>query len=188
MVFYISFAILLLKIGENLGENMLKKLSAILLFSLISSLAFAQTAPKQVLSEKDVNGFITNYEQIMLAFDEIGDKYDYIFEGIDANDGFSAMIKMRSIAVPAEIQDILKKNGLGDNGFEKAMVIIQGVGVILMEEDFESLDAETAADPKIKEYIKQARADMKVLKDSIHSKDFALLTKKKDELLQLLQQ
>ena len=167
---------------------MLKKISTILLFCLISSLAFAQTAPKQVLSEKDINGFIKNYEQIMVAFDELGDKYDSLFADIDTSDGFNAMIKMRSIAVPAEIQDILKKNGLGDNGFEKAMVIIQGVGIIMMEEDFDSLNAEAVKDPKIAEYVKEAREDIKVLKDSIHTKDLALITNKKEELFKLLQQ
>ncbi|MCL2480529.1 MAG: hypothetical protein FWF38_02345 [Spirochaetaceae bacterium] len=165
---------------------MLKKLSAILLFCLISALAFAQTAPKQVLSEKDINSFIVNYKQIMEAFDLLGDKYDHIFEGIDTSEGFSAMIKMRSVKVPEEIQNILKKNGLGDNGFEKAMVIIQGTGAILVEEDLENLNAEAGKDPRISEYIKEARAGIKPLKDSINSKDLDLIKSKKAELFKVL--
>ena len=186
--YYISvFIQLLLIIDENLGENMLKKSTIIVLFCMISSFAFAQTAPKQVLSEKDLNGFIANYEKIMAAFDEIGDKYDDLFKGLDEGNGFSGLIKMRSIAVPQEIQDVLKKNGLGDNGFEKAMVIIQGFGVIGMEEDFDSLSEEAAKDPKIADYVKEARKDLKVLKDSIHTKDLALIANKKEELFNLLQ-
>jgi len=165
---------------------MLKKFCTILLLCLISALAFAQTAQKQVLSEKDINGFITNYEHIMDAIDNLGDKYDYLFEGIDPNGGFESLIKMRSIKVPSEVQDILKKNGLGENGFEKVMVIIMGTGVILMEEDLESLTAEAGSDPKIAEYLNQARGGIKTLKDSINSKDLALITSKKNELFATL--
>jgi hypothetical protein len=165
---------------------MLKKLSVILLFCLISALAFAQTAPKQVLSEKDINNFIANYEQIMAAFDAMGDKYDYLFKEVSEAPGFESIIKMRSIAVPAEIQDILRKNGLGDNGFEKAMIIIQGTGVIYMEEDIDSLTAETGKDPKMEEYLKEARAGVEPLKKSINSKDLDLIKNKKVELFELL--
>jgi len=166
---------------------MLKKLSVILFFCLISSLAFAQTAPKQVLSEKDITGFITNYQKIMDALDALGDKYDHLFKELENSPVFETMIKMRTIAVPAEVQDILKKNGLGDNGFEKAMVIIQGVGVIFMEEDINSMNAEAAANPKMAEAIKEAKASIKPLKDSINAKDLALINNKKDELYKLLQ-
>ncbi len=165
---------------------MLKKLSTIILFCLIGSFAFAQTAPKQVLSEKDINNFIVNYKQIMAAFDALGDKYNYLFKDVEAKPGFESVIKMRSIAVPEEVQAILKKNGLGDNGFEKAMVIIQGTGVIFMEEDLNSLTNEAGSDPQITEYLKQARNGIKPLKDSINSKDFVLLNNKKDELFKLL--
>ncbi|MCL2704998.1 MAG: hypothetical protein FWE72_02190 [Spirochaetaceae bacterium] len=165
---------------------MSKKITTILLFCLICTFAFAQTAQKQILSEKDINGFINNYEQIMDAIDNLGDKYDYLFEGIDPNGGFESLIKMRSIKVPAEVQDILKKNGLGDNGFEKVMVIIMGTGVILMEDDLDSLAAEAATDPKIKEYLKQARDGIKTLKDSINSKDLDLISSKKNELFSTL--
>jgi len=168
---------------------MLKRLSIILLFCLVGVFAFAQTAAKQVLSEKDITSFITNYKQIMVAFDTLGDKYDHLFEGIDPNGGFESMVKMRSIKVPAEIEDILRKNGLGNNGFEKSMIIIQGVGVLLMEEDLDMLTADAASkDPKIAASIKEAREGMKILKDSINSKDIDLINKKKEELFTLIQE
>lgn len=168
---------------------MLKKLSTIILFCLIGALAFAQPAapaPKQLLSEKEINSFITNYKQIMAAFDTLGNKYDHLFKDIDEKGGFESLLKMRKIAAPAEIQDVFKKNGLGNNGFEKAMVIIQGTMVILMEDDINSIEAEAGKDPKIAASIKEAKDEIKPLKDSINSKDLALLSNKKDELFKLL--
>ncbi|MCL2294213.1 MAG: hypothetical protein FWC36_05050 [Spirochaetes bacterium] len=148
---------------------MLKKLSAIMLFCLISSLAFAQTAPRQILSEKDINNFIANYEQIMDAFELLEDKYGYLFDEIDGT-GAELMVKLRSVVVPEEIQEILRKNGLGDNGFEKAMLIIQGIRLAYMEE-----------------YIKQIREAIRPLEDSIDSRDLALINSRRDELFELLQ-
>ena len=165
---------------------MFKKLITIILFCFISALAFAQTAPKQILSEKEVNSFITNYKQIMATFDTLGSKYDYLFKDIDENGGFESLIKIRKIAAPAEIQDILRKNGLGDNGFEKAMVIMHGVMVVLMEEHINAIAAESGTDPEVAASIKEARDEIKPLKDSINSKDLALLSNKKDELFKLL--
>ena len=166
---------------------MLKKLSTIILFCLISALAFAQTAPKQILSERDINNFIANYEKITEAIDTLGDKYDHIFAELeDADSEFDMLIKMRSIKMPPEIQNILKANGLGDNGFEKAMVIIQGIMVIFMEDEFASLAAESGADPEVAEYLQYVRDSIKPLKDSINSRDLALLNNKKAELLELL--
>jgi hypothetical protein len=173
-------------IDENRGENMLKKIIAIIVFCLISTLAFAQTAPKQVLSAGDVNNFIANYDSIMDAFDTLGDKYDYIFKEVEHIPGFEKLIRMRTIAAPAAIQDILRKNGLGDNGFEKSMVIMQGIALILMEEDLDSLEAEAKNDPEVMEHVKQAKREIKPFKDSFNTRDIALINNKKNELFELL--
>ena len=169
---------------------MFKKISIIIMLCLISSLTFAQTAPKQVLSEKDINNFITNYKKIMDAFDILDDKYSHLFDSIDENSGFEGMIKMRSIKVPAEIQDIFRKNGLGDNGFEKVLIIIQGTMVVVMEDDIKSLSEKLEANKEwaetMAESIKQSREAVKTLKNSINNRDLALINSKKDKLIEIL--
>ena len=163
---------------------MFKKLATILLFCLISSFAFAQTAPRQVLSERDINNFIANYDRIMDAIDELGDKYDHLFAELGEADGLQALIRIRSIAVPAEIQNILINNGLGENGFEKAMVIIQAIGLIYMEEAIDGMAGST--DPGVAEYIRELRNGIKPLRDSINNNDLALINRRKAELFRLL--
>jgi len=162
----------------------MKKITTILLLCFISSFAFAQAAPRQILSEQDINNFINNYDRIMDAIDELGDKYDYLFAELQEAEGFDAIIKLRSIVVPPEVQAILRSHGLGENGFEKAMVIIQGIGLLYMEDAINSMAGNT--EPGVAEYIKEIRDGIKPLKDSISNNDIALINRRKAELFRLL--
>ena len=163
---------------------MLKKLSTTILFCLISAFVFAQTAPRQVLSEQDINNFITNYDKIMQALNVLESKYDYLLKEIGTD--FESMIKIRTIEMPPEIQNILRANGLGNNGFEKVMVIIQGLTVLQLEGDLNMLLAAGSPDPMYIEYLNQSINSLKPLKDSINSRDLALLNNRKTELFQFL--
>lgn len=156
-----------------------------LLFVAESSM-FAQAAPKKVLSSKDVESFATNFEALNGDLDALGDKYDNLFATDENASPSEILTKLRSTKVPQEIQAILKKNGLGENGFEKLMIITIGFSALEMETYLNEQQAQYGSSPEIQPYIDQGMTQVNELKAAIHKDDLALLAAKHDLLYPLL--
>jgi hypothetical protein len=160
--------------------------AALSLLFVAESSIFAQAAPKKVLSSKDVESFATNFEALNGDLDALGDKYDSLFATDENASPSEILIKLRSTKVPQEIQAILKKNGLGENGFEKLMIITIGFSALEMETYLNEQQAQYGNSPEIQPYIDQGMTQVKELKAAIHKDDLALLESKHDLLYPLL--
>ena len=170
---------------------MTKRLSAFIAVSLsllllaTASLS-AQTPPKKVLSAKDIDSFAANFEALNADLDAVGGKYDDIF-GSDGNESPSQILaKLRATKIPAEIQDILRKHGLGENGFEKLMIITIGFSALEMETYLNDQRVQYGDSPDAQPYIDQGMAQVKELKAAISKDDLNLLASKRDLLYPLM--
>lgn len=162
-------------------------LSVVLTLLLVSQAAlFAQSAPKKVLSTKDVEAFAANFETLNGDLDALGDKYESVFATDENASPAEILAKLRATKVPSEIQDILKKNGLGENGFEKLMVITIGFSALEMESYLNDQQAQYGSSSEFQPYIDKGMTQVKDLKAAIHADDLALLTAKRDLLYPLL--
>lgn len=159
----------------------------------------AQGAPKRVLSPKDIDAFVANFETLSEDIEAIEERYPNLFspEGTDVGDGsaepdaFSVrdvspvedLRAMRATKVPDEVDAVFKKHGLGSNGFEKYIVIVSSVGVIGVLESHDGQRAAYAEYPEMIEYLSQVKTQMEAMKAEIDPADYALVESRKSELM-----
>jgi hypothetical protein len=148
----------------------------------------AQTAPKKVLTGKDIDAFVANFDKIEEELEALGDKYDDYFKtGVEPEDSQmpspgKTIALMRAKEVPAEVKSVFKRHGLGDNGFEKMIVISAGFGALEMESAIKSQEQEYAEFPDMATYLEAAKSQVAELKSSIHKDDLSLVSSRADEL------
>ncbi len=170
---------------------MIKRLSALAIFACMAVLLSAQTpAPKKVLTAKDVDIFVAKYPAIEADFEALGDKYDDLLE-TDMSDPSTgsfgtAIAQVRATKVPAEIAAILKKHGLGENGFEKIMVISFGFVSLEMENAVKEQVNAPGMTPEMKSYMDGALMQVEEMKSSIHKDDLALIASKRAGIAEVL--
>lgn len=153
---------------------------------LAGTALYAEDAPKKILAAKDIDAFIANFETLNADLDAVGDKYDDVFKTSEDAGPAQILKDLRKVKVPQEIKDILKKNGLGENGFEKLMVITIGFSAIEMEKYLDAQREQYAQAPDAQEFIDQSMAQVKEIKTVIHKDDLALLTNKREALYPVL--
>lgn len=170
--------------------KMFKKICSLLCLVLFTttSAVFAQSAPVKVLSAKDVSAFITNFKTIQKDFYAMGDKYEDFFDSDfdDSDNPVQALAHLRTLKVPAEIQSVLKKNGMGDKGFEKFIVITMGVSVLYMIDTMEEQKQNYATQPEMQPYMTVVDEMIQEMRGSIHEADLALLKPRLPELIQII--
>ena len=164
---------------------MKRTLAVLAAICLVAVSLAAQAAPKKVLSGKDIEAFIANFDGIERDMDALGEKYDEYFEAED-QDGTASpsmiIAQMRARKVPEEVKAILKKHGLGDNGFEKIIVISAGFGALEMDSSIVAQEQEYADYPEMAGYLDQAKQQTSELKASIHKDDLSLISARSNEL------
>jgi len=163
---------------------MIKRLSAIFVVLCLAALSFAQApAAKKILTAKDVDVFVAKYPAIEADFEALGDKYDDLLspdmDDTSAMDFGSVIAQARATKVPAEITAILRKHGLGDNGFEKIMVITFGFMTLEWERVMNEQLSDPAMTPEMKSYMAGASEQVNEMKASIHKDDLALISSKR---------
>ena len=165
-------------LGSRKGVPM-KKVVSLSLVLFLCVAAFAQNPPR-VLAQKDIDAFVANFAAINADIDALGDKYDEFFDSGDEDaslEKFYAAI--HSTKVPAEVAAIFRKYGLGDNGFEKAMVISVG---------FSALESEGTLNRQIEESgmdgaeFREAFDWIASIKTTLHKDDLALVGSNRDAL------
>lgn len=154
----------------------------------------AQAAPKKVLTAKEVGSFISNKTALEADLEALGDSYDEYFESAygDSEESMStdpavAFAELRSIKIPSEVQAIMKKHGLGDNGFEKFIVITYGFAALYLEKQIDTQLAGQEITPEMKPYVEQMKLVASQMKQGIHTSDLSLISARYDELGKVLE-
>jgi phage-related protein len=148
----------------------------------------AQGAPKKILASKDIDNFIKNYDALSADLNALEGKYDDVLavadgENMTPSQSFKAM---RAVKVPAEIQGIFNKHGMGNDGFEKFVVITASAGIAEALESLESQKGAYAEYPEMMQYMEQTKAQMEAMKAEINPADFSLVASRKSDLIPLL--
>lgn len=157
----------------------MKKVVSLSLILFLCAAAFAQNPPR-VLAQKDVDAFVANFAAINADIDALGDKYDEFFSGGDEDAGIEQFYAaIHSSKVPAEVAAIFKKYGLGDNGFEKAMVISVGFSALESEGTLKQQIEESGMDGA---EFEGAFGWIASIKTTLHKDDLALVNSNRDAL------
>jgi hypothetical protein len=156
--------------------------------------AFAQTQPRQILSTKDLDSFMKNFEEItdiLDEYDEDLEEFTNAMVGLRGEDLTAGLIKLRNSPVPSELQTALVKQGMGSNGFEKIIVILYSLSVAGVENRLEEAAAENSGetdegddDYPVEAFILEQLAS---LKKAIHGSDFSLISSRFEDLFPLIQ-
>jgi hypothetical protein len=149
--------------------------------------AFAQAQPKAVLAKSDIDSFIKNYTEIVTTIDAHESEFSSLTTDLETQEGAgltAALLKIRGVSVPKDLRAALSGFGLGNNGFEKVMVILYGAGCLYMENILADLGAQENAEFS-KEILKNQVNPMKA---AIHTNDLSLIAARFTELLPLLEQ
>jgi len=160
---------------------MKKKICFLAVFICLTFFAFAQ--PKAVLSASDIDAFIKNYTEIGSTLEAYEDALSSINVDVSNLEGKAitdAINKARGFAVPAELRTKLASFGLGNNAFEKCVVIIYGMASIFMEEFVAAFEEEMGINEQSAEVRKQT---IDPIKAAIHANDLKLISSRKTELM-----
>lgn len=168
------------------------RFSLFCLLALFLPSAYAQTAPAKVLSSGDVSAYVANFQTIQDQLDALGDKYDdYFFDPFedeeDDADLAASFRRLREVKPPAEVEAIMKKNGLGDRGFLKFVVISYCTGIAFMEASYAGYAAQYEESPEMMSYLEASMENLKAMKAVIHPADLKLVSSRLNELAPLLE-
>lgn len=165
----------------------IKRICIIAAFVCISGFVFAQTLPKAVLSEVDVDSFIENFDDILNALNECADEsfsfmQEIFLQIIQGKDTAAEIAKLRNLPASAELRKELACFGLEDNAFEKCVVFLYGIHAVYLEQQLASVGTEE----RNSERVAQGGDILKILKAAFHSDDLALISLRKDEILAII--
>jgi hypothetical protein len=144
--------------------------------------AFAQAQPKAILSNADIDNFVINHKaigEILEAHTLELSKLNLKFEGVEKKDIPAVFAKIRSHKASAKLQNELAKCGLGNNAFEKSVVLSFGTMIAVLD-IFAAMAEELGMSEQAKEQIDP-------LKAAIHANDLKLITLRQEELLPLVE-
>ena len=158
---------------------MLKKTCMIMiLLSLFGIQAYSQAQQKKVLSKSDVDNYVKNYEKIQEIMEEYSEEIESFVDPSE-EDSFKSAIKLRNASVSRNLQNELSKLGLGNNGFEKVIVLMFGTSVMFIEQ---MMPPEAAGDAMQNEMM----AEIKAIKSAINSEDYNLIKTNSENLMELM--
>ena len=146
---------------------------------------FAQGAPKKVLSSGDINAFIVNFTAIETEIEALDGKFEEVLDSADIDDDTpvqESFSLMRNLKMPAEIEAVFEKNGLGANGFEKMIVITTGFNMLEMEEQMSMYVEQYQNVPEMEAYLEEIKKVTTDLRNSIHDDDYTLVKSRKADL------
>ena len=165
---------------------MIKKICFLLVFICIGSFVFAQAQPRAILAKADIDTFVKNYDAIQEVLDSHTDELSSLemdFSDMDEKTIIASISKARSFPVSAKLRAALAPFKLGNNAFEKCMVILFGMSVVYLEEMVKEMKNE----PEMKEFVAEFDRQIKPIKAAIHANDLRLINAQKDELLQIFE-
>jgi hypothetical protein len=160
-----------------------------IVFFCTGTFVFAQAKPKAVLAKSDIDNFLKNYEKIVQIIDSHDSEFSSIDMDLSDKEGrelTDAILKARNFSVSAKLREELSALGMGNNGFEKCLVIIFGTGIAFLENMIASIkNMDGGADSKeLDEIIKN---QINPIKAAIHDSDYKLIVSRKDDLMSILE-
>ena len=162
---------------------MTKKICITVCLVLVGAFAFAQAQPRAVLSKADIDNFVKNYA----AIDEVMSSLpsgDTDIKMDDNEDIGASVAKARNAKIPADASAKLARLGLGNNGFEKCIVISFGTTAVFSEEMFKAF-AESGLD--MNEGGSDFMKNIAAMKAAIHINDYNLIKSRIDDLVAVMQ-
>lgn len=152
----------------------------------VSVFAFAQAQPRAVLSKTDIDNFVKHYAAISEAMSSLS-SLNMDLEGKNETDIKTAIAKARSMNIPADLSAKLAKFGLGNNAFEKCIVVSFGIMAVFMEEMFAGFMGLAGTDQSADDGTAEFKKTIAAMKTSIHANDYNLISSRKEELIALMQ-
>ena len=156
----------------------------IVAFFCTGTFVFAQAKPKAVLAKADIDIFIKNYAQIQEILGTYSDELSSI--EIDSSEAegkalTDLILKARGFSASAKLRAEFTRLGLGNNGLEKCLVILFGLGATMLEDMVAEIGGAGSkeADNVIKNQVNPIKA-------AIHANDYKLIQARKDELFSVL--
>ncbi|MDR1931601.1 MAG: hypothetical protein LBQ57_02145 [Spirochaetales bacterium] len=162
---------------------MVKKICGILFCLCIGVSAFAQARPKQVLAKADIDNFIKNFDAIQEVLDAHEEELSSLVKELNLAEGSeltAALAKIRGFSVSAALKSGLAQLGMGNNGFEKVMVILYGIATVILDQMFQAMGSE---EPEVTAMIEE---QVRPMKAAIHASDLSLLSSRAQELVPLM--
>lgn len=166
---------------------MKRAVSGIFIFLIISVGVFAQTAPEAILSAADVDAFIKNYGKIQSELEKMEGKYDDVFSSVEFDNPAKTLEQIRSIKIPAEIDQVFSKYGMGDRGFVKMYIITVAAAALYLEDMIKEMQAEGGDTPGFAEVAQGLMATVDSIKISINKNDLSLVYEDKETILDLME-
>ena len=166
-----------------------RKLFSVFAMLIIFFTVYAQQSVTAVLSDEDVTSFISNYASITSDIDTLRGEYEEFFSVLDATDEednpATIITKIRALDPPPEVQAVLKKNGLGDDGFEKYAVILFGTSILFLNQLLSDQMSQADSEEEKNTYA-QIQQQLTELKGTIHEDDLVLLSSHQEALLSIM--
>ncbi|ULQ61065.1 hypothetical protein K7I13_07380 [Brucepastera parasyntrophica] len=166
----------------------MKRIAGALFLSVFCVLLFAQSAPKKILTKKILDSFIQNYDAIDEIIRDNERTFALVLEQAMSNPSrdISSIVATQNIS--KETQNALKKQGLGDNGFEKTFAISVGFTALtldmLLTEQYAYYDQ---FPPDYQLYLDDTNTQIQTMKKMLNSEDLSLIFSRYDELAELFE-
>lgn len=149
----------------------------LLLFCALS-IAAQEAAPRKLLSRSDVIAYRDNHEQIEEDLDALEDDDPaFAMAALAFMPGFgnAEYDELYGYAVPAKLDSIMRKNGMGSNGFQKFVVITWGAFIAASTVELQQQETMAALYPGMASMLEATRAIIKAYEQSIHPDDLQLV-------------
>ena len=157
---------------------------------LIAATAFAQQAPKKVLSQADINAFNQHIEAINRDLESVESPIDIMeinpMAMDEGNDLTAYITNMRNTPASPAVQAIFRKYGLGDNGFEKYLVILFSVSAEATKREMAEVRDLYAVMPEGASFIASIDSMITQMEAALHRDDRALVLSQIDSLISLI--
>ena len=162
---------------------MTRKICLAVCLVFVGAIAFSQVQPRAVLSNADITNFVKNYAAISEIMDSLPSA-DTDIKMNDDEDIRASVEKARGAKIPADVSARLARLGLGNNAYEKCIVISFGMTAAFTEE---MVNAMVASGMDTDEGLSDFRKRIEEMKAAIHSNDYNLIKSRMDDLLTVIQ-
>ena len=162
---------------------MTRKICLAVCLVFVGAIAFAQVQPRAVLSNADIDNFVKNYTAISEIMDSLPSA-DTDIKTNDDEDIRASVAKARGAKIPADVSARLARLGLGNNAYEKCIVISFGMTAAFTEE---MVNAMVASGMDTNEGLSDFRKKIEEMKSSLHANDYNLIKSRIDDLVAVMQ-
>lgn len=152
----------------------------------VSTLAVAQTQVTKILSASDITAMINHGEAIADELDAVELPLDWTAASImdleEGDDLVTYVNNLRKTPVSAEVRAIFRKYGLGDNGFEKYIVMTIAISTEVTRAELEEVKALYAMMPEGESFTIDLDKMLVRMEETVHPADLQLVRSRLGEL------